>query len=353
MRIQNTALKTRTPNQIAGLCALALSLPASLIFWAVDGTGRSAFVFFLFNFILGYALVRWAFERYINRQIKLIYKLISQTKASKRESFFTQNILPQKTIDDVREDAIRWSEHQLNAMNTLEQNDRYRKEFLQNLGHELKTPIFSIQGYIDSLLDGAMENPEVRLKFLTNADKNVQRLANLVSDLDQIVRLEQGELSINRTSFSVQDLFWEVCEDVELLAKEKQIVCRIKKGCEQPLLVYADAEKIRQVLTNLVDNAIKYGRENGIIEGSFYATPNQKIMIEITDNGYGISSEHLDRIFERFYRTDAARSRKIGGSGLGLSICKHILDAHQEFIYVRSTPEIGTTFGFALPKSKG
>jgi two-component system phosphate regulon sensor histidine kinase PhoR len=353
MPFQSPSLKSPSPNLIALLCSSALSIPSSLVLLVVEGTGRSALVFFLFNFCLGFVLIRWAFERYINRQIKLIYKLISQTKASKRENFFVKNVLPPKTIDDVRQDAIRWSEHQLNAMNTLEQNDRYRREFLQNLGHELKTPIFSIQGYIDSLLDGAMENPELRFKFLTNADKNVQRLANLVSDLDQIVRLEQGELSINPTSFLIQDLFQEVCEDVELLAKEKQIVCRIKKDCDQPLMVHADAEKIRQVLTNLVDNAIKYGRENGIIEGSFYAIPNQKVMIEITDNGYGISSEHLDRIFERFYRTDAARSRKIGGSGLGLSICKHILDAHQEYIYVRSTPEIGTTFGFALPQSKG
>jgi two-component system phosphate regulon sensor histidine kinase PhoR len=351
MRIQTPTLKSPSPNQIASVCALAFCFPATTVFYWTTRDERNSAIFFLISFVWSFGCTRWIFQRYINRQIKLIYKLIAETKASKRENFFFKNILPPKSIDDAREDAIRWSEHQLNAMETLEKTDQYRKEFLQNLGHELKTPIFSIQGYIDSLMDGAVENPELRIKFLSNADKNIQRLTNLVSDLDQIVRLEQGELILDRSTFAIQDLFREVCEGLELQSREKKITCRIKKGCESPIRVHADFKKIRQVLTNLVDNAIKYGRENGVVEGSFYTMPNNKVLIEITDDGLGIANEHIHRIFERFYRTDSARSRKIGGSGLGLSICKHILEVHGESIHVRSTPDIGTTIGFELPEA--
>ena len=227
-----------------------------------------------------------------------------------------------------------------------------RKEFLLNLSHELKTPIFAIQGYVDTLLNGALNNNEVNKKFLDNASKNVDRLVNLLDDLDEITKLESGEQLLLKENFIIQDLIKEVFESLSIKADEQKIKCFIKDGCELPLSVYADKEKIRMVIINLIDNAIKYGKKNGIIEASAYKVDGKKILIEITDNGYGIAEEHLSRIFERFYRTDSARARKAGGSGLGLSIVKHIIEAHEDTIHVRSKIDVGTTFGFLLPAAK-
>lgn len=287
-------------------------------------------------------------QQFVYRKIKLIYKLIYQTKASKREEFYYKNILPQKSIDEVREDVEQWAEQKKAEIEVLQQNEAYRKEFLQNLSHELKTPIFAIQGYVHTLLGGALENVNVNRKFLNSTSRNIDRLVNLVDDLDEISKLESGQQLLYKENFVIQDLVKDVFETLSLKADEKQLKMAIKKGCELPLVVYADKEKIRQVFINLVDNAIKYGKQNGIIEASIYKIEGKKILIEISDDGQGISEEHIGRIFERFYRTDAARSRKVGGSGLGLSICKHIIEAHNQNIHVRSTIDVGTTFGFTL-----
>jgi two-component system phosphate regulon sensor histidine kinase PhoR len=188
----------------------------------------------------------------------------------------------------------------------------------------------------------------VNKKFLSNASRNVSRLVNLINDLYEISKLESGEQVLLKENFVIQELIMDVFETLSIHAEEKQIKCFIKKGCELPLNVFADKEKIRQVITNLVDNAIKYGKQNGIIEGSAYSIDGKRILVEISDNGAGISEEHLPRIFERFYRTDLARSRKIGGSGLGLSICKHIIEAHGQTMHVRSKVDVGSSFGFTL-----
>ena len=220
------------------------------------------------------------------------------------------------------------------------------------MSHELKTPIFAIQGYVDTLLNGALHNDTVNTKFLQSTSRNVERMVNLVDDLDEISRLESGEQKLNFQHFIIQDLLKEVFDSLFIKAKEKEIKATIKKGCEIPMTVYADKEKIRQVLINFIDNAIKYGKQNGTIEGSFYNVDGKNILIEISDDGSGISEEHLPRIFERFYRTDLARSRKAGGSGLGLSICKHIIEAHNQAIHVRSKIDVGSTFGFSLQSRK-
>lgn len=299
-----------------------------------------------------YGIIFFMLHRFINRKIKLIYKLIYQTKASKREEFYYKNILPQKSIEEVRDDVEEWAEQKKTEIETLQQNEAYRKEFLQNLSHELKTPIFAIQGYVHTLLGGALENPDINKKFLASTSRNIERLVNLVDDLDEISKLESGEQLLYKENFIIQDLIKDVFETLALKAEEKQLKLAIKKGCELPLTVYADKEKIRQVMINLIDNAIKYGKQNGTIEASAYKIEGRKILVEISDDGIGISEEHLGRIFERFYRTDAARSRKVGGSGLGLSICKHIVEAHGQTIHVRSTVDIGTTFGFTLDSRK-
>ncbi len=295
-----------------------------------------------------YGLMLFTLENFIYRKIKLIYKFIHQTKATKKEEFYFKYILPKKSIDEVREDVQRWGERQNEEIEVLKKNEAYRKEFLQNLAHEFKTPIFAIQGYVDTLLNGAMDDLAVRKKFLENTGKNVDRLVNLVNDLDEISKLERGEQLLYKQNFIIQDLIKEVFESLSINIHDKGTKTTIKKGCESPITVFADKEKIRMVLINLVENAMKYGKTHGSIVASVYKTDEKHVLIEISDDGIGIEEEHLQRIFERFYRTDAARSRDRGGSGLGLAICKHIIEAHGQSIHARSTPDVGTSIGFTL-----
>ena len=339
--------KNPSPKQLAFFTALALSVPIGMGFYYIRPVWSIALIAFIITFAGSYLLIHFTLERFIYRKIKLIYKFIYQTKATRREETYYKVILPQKGIDDVREDVEKWAAQRKEEIELLKSNEAYRKEFLQNLAHEIKTPIFAIQGYVDTLLDGALENPAVNRKFLENASRNADRLVALASDLDDISKLESGEQPLYKQHFIIQDVVREIFEALSITAK-KNIKSSIKKGCEQPLMVYADKDKIKQVVTNLVSNAIKYGNQNGHIVASFYKTDGEHVLIEISDDGIGISEEHLPRIFERFYRTDKARSRDIGGSGIGLAICKHIIEAHGENIHVRSKPDIGTTIGFTL-----
>jgi two-component system phosphate regulon sensor histidine kinase PhoR len=344
--------KNLSPQQLSALTALALSVPISLGIFVFKPVWWIALLSLLIIFLGSFGLILFALQTFIYRKIKLIYKLIYQTKASKREEFYYKHVLPQKGIDEVRQDVENWAAQRKNEIEVLQQNEIFRKEFLQNLSHELKTPIFSIQGYVDTLLNGAMSNPDVNIKFLQSAGRNVERLVSLVDDLDAISKLEIGEQKLQKQQFIIQDLLKEVYDSLDLKAAEKNMSCIIKKGCELPLSVFADKEKIRQVLINFVDNALKYGKENGTVESSFYSVDGRNVLIEISDDGAGIGEEHLPRIFERFYRTDLARSRKVGGSGLGLAICKHIIEAHNQTIHVRSKIDVGTSLGFTLPSGK-
>jgi two-component system phosphate regulon sensor histidine kinase PhoR len=344
--------KNYSPTGIALFIAITAGIISMLLVFISSGSLAHTIVTFIFLFITCFLLTRFLIEAFINKKIKLIYKFIHQTKASKREEFFQKNVLPQQSLEEVGEEVLKWADDRKAEMEVLERNEAFRKEFLQNLSHEFKTPAFAIQGYLETLIEGAADNLEVNKKFLQNAHKNTERLIHLISDLDEITRLESGKQEIHYQSFVIQDLINEVYESLSIKTSHKKITCQIKKGCEQPLLVYADKEKIRQVLINLVDNAAKYGNEDGRIEASIYKTDEKTALIEITDTGIGIAEEHLPRIFERFYRTDYGRSRNIGGTGLGLAICKHIIEAHGQFIQARSTQGVGTTFGFtlALPK---
>ncbi len=344
--------KNLSPQQLSALTAAVLSITICLAILFISKSLWEALASFILIFIGSYALILFTLQKFIYRKIKLIYKLIYQTKATKREEFYYKNILPQKGIDEVRKDVEEWAEQRKKEIETLQANEAFRKEFLQNLSHELKTPIFAIQGYVDTLLDGALHNTEVNEKFLKNAARNVVRLVGLLDDLDEISKLESGEIKLLLQQFVIQDLIKDVFDALELKAEAKKITCIIKKECEFPLTVYADKEKIRQVLINLVENAIKYGKENGIVEASAYNVDGKNVLIEISDDGYGIAEEHLPRIFERFYRTDLARSRKAGGSGLGLAICKHIIEAHNQSIHARSKLDVGSSFGFTLPARK-
>jgi len=346
------AQKNLSPQQLAFLISLVLATFISMGTIFLKPVWWIGLLSFFITLLGSFSLIYYSIQRFIYRQIKLIYKLISQTKASKREEFYFKNILPQKNIDDVRLDVEAWATQQKKEIETLQQNEIFRKEFLQNLSHEFKTPIFSIQGYVDTLLNGAIHNNEINTKFLQSTSRNVDRLVSLIDDLDEISKLESGELKLNFENFIIQDLVKEVFEALSFKSSEKEISCSIKKGCEIQISVYADKEKIRQVFTNLIDNSIKYGKKKGVIEASFYKVDGKTALIEISDSGAGIAEEHRTRIFERFYRTDTARSRKEGGSGLGLAITKHIIEAHKQTIHVRSTLDVGSTFGFSLPIAK-
>ena len=339
--------KNISPRQLSLLTALLLSLPIGIGFFLVEsliaGVIAGIVVFFLSFFLIDFVL-----EWFIYRKIKLIYKFIYQTKASKREETYYKYILPKKSIDEVSEDVEKWAEQRSAEIATLKSNEAYRREFLQNLAHEFKTPIFAIQGYVDTLLNGALENPAVNRRFLENAAKNVNRMVSLMEDLDEISRLETGEQPLYKQNFVIQDLIKDVYDTLSIRVVEKNIKCSFKKGCDQPIIVFADKEKIRQVVNNLVENAIKYGKHNGSIVASVYKTDDLYVLIEFSDDGIGIAEEHIDRIFERFFRTDSGRSRDVGGTGLGLAICKHIIEAHKQIMHVRSKLDVGTTIGFTL-----
>jgi two-component system phosphate regulon sensor histidine kinase PhoR len=340
--------KNLSPRQLSALTAGLLAFPISLGIYILTGNQIVGASSLLLVFGGSYGLILFTLEKFIYRKIKLIYKLIHQTKATKKEEVYFKYILPQKSIDEVREDVEKWGEKRNEEIELLKKNEAYRKEFLQNLAHEFKTPIFAIQGYVDTLLNGAMEDLAIRKKFLENAAKNVDRLVNLMNDLDEISTLERGEQLLYKQNFIIQDLIREIFESLSIKTHNKNIRTSIKKGCESPITVFADKEKIRMVLINLVENATKYGKPNGSIVASVYKIDEKNVLIEISDDGIGIEEEHLMRIFERFYRTDAARSRDKGGTGLGLAICKHIVEAHGQSIHVRSTPDVGTTIGFTL-----
>ena len=344
--------KNLSPRQLSAFTALLLSLPIAAGIFLLTLNWKIGLISFVLIFAGCYGLILFTLEKFIYRKIKLIYKLIHQKKATRKEEVYFKYILPQKSIDEVRMDVEEWAETRNQEIELLRKNEAYRRDFLQNLAHELKTPVFAIQGYVDTLLDGAMEEEVIRKKFLENTARNADRLVNLVNDLDEISQLETGEQLLYKKNFVIQDLIKEIYDSLSIKTSQKNIKTQIKKGCEAPVIVYADKEKIKQVLVNVVENAAKYGKQNGTIWASIYKTDDEHILIEISDDGAGIEEEHLPRIFERFYRTDAARSRDKGGTGLGLAICKHIIEAHGQHIHVRSRIDIGTTIGFTLEGRK-
>jgi len=341
-----------TPKQLSAFTATVLATGVAIGIYLITSNWKFGIGSLILVFAGSYALIQFTLEKFIYRKIKLIYKFIHQTKATRKEEVYFKYILPKKSIDEVREDVERWGNKQTEEIELLRKNEAFRKEFLQNLSHEFKTPIFAIQGYVDTLLNGAMDDLKVRKRFLENTERNVERLVNLVNDLDEISKLERGEQLLLKQNFIIQDLFREVFESLSINMQDNNIRTQIKKGCEYPLQVFADKEKVRMVLLNLVENASKYGKYNGTITASAYTTDEKHVLVEITDDGIGIEEEHLQRIFERFYRTDSARSRDKGGTGLGLAICKHIIEAHGQAIHVRSTPDIGTSIGFTLESRK-
>lgn len=344
--------KNITPGSLSFFTALIISVINALLSLLVHPMWYTPVLVFVVTFAIIYGLYYYTLQRFIYRKIKLIYKFIYQTKATKKEEIFYKHILPQKSIEEVSDDVEKWAMQRNEQIEVLQKNEQFRKEFLMNLAHELRTPIFSIQGYVDTLLGGALEDENVNRKFLSNTSKSIDRLVRLVDDLDEISKLESGKIPIIQESFVIQELISDVYEEFTLSARDKGAALLFKKGTERPIWVKADRAKIKQVLVNLVENALKYGNDGVTITAGCYVVDEKSIYVEISDNGPGIAEEHLPRVFERFYRADRSRARAIGGTGLGLAIVKHIIEAHGQTVNVRSKPGVGSSFGFTLDKSE-
>jgi len=344
--------KNLSPRLLSFITALIISTANALLSLLLHLEWYVPLVVFGVTFVCIYWLYYYTLQRFIYRKIKIIYKFIYQTKATKKEEFFYENILPQKSIEEVSQDVQKWAAQRKDEIEMLRANEQFRKEFLMNLAHELRTPIFSIQGYVDTLLGGALEDEAVNRKFLGNASKSIDRLVRLVDDLDEISKLESGKIPVIQEEFAIQELIKDVYEELSLKARERDVTLSFKKGTERPIVVTADKQKIKQVLVNLVENALKYGNDHGNVMAGCYEMDDRHVYIELSDDGPGIAEEHLGRIFERFYRADRSRSRSIGGTGLGLAIVKHIIEAHGHTVNVRSKPGVGSSFGFTLDKAK-
>lgn len=334
----NTALLI-TCFAVIVIVALRLIVEFMFPMWEVGIMGLLIFTF-------SYLSIHYTIDKFINEKIRLIYKTIRNLKAPRDHG----KPVIKSSLDDVNQEVLEWTETKKKEIEELKRMADYRREFLGNVSHELKTPIFNIQGYILTLLDGGLEDPTINKEYLLRTEKSINRLIAIVEDLEEISRFEAGELKLNLAKFDIVALTREVVEFMEIKIKKQKITISFAQSYDKPLYVIADRDRIREVLINLIDNSIKYGNtENGRTKLSFFDM-DVNILIEVTDDGSGIEAIELPRIFERFYRIDKARSREQGGSGLGLAIVKHIIEAHEQTINVRSTKGVGTTFAFTLKK---
>ncbi len=304
-------------------------------------------IFSISLFIFSFFVLQYRVERFIYRRVKKIYDDVSLLESS---SFRNKSITTDMAT--LTREVQKFARDKKIEIETLKIREEYRREFLGNVSHELKTPLFTVQGYILTLLDGAMNDKELRKKYLQRAEKGVERLIYIVQDLDMITKMEIGDLNLNFTKFNIVELIQNVFDLLEMKADKKGIMLMFDMKYIKPIMVYGDQEKIEQVLTNLVVNSIKYGKENGTTEVSIEDLVNNKIIVRIKDNGEGIEKKNISRLFERFFRVDKSGARTEGGSGLGLAIVKHIIEAHDEKIYVESKFGEGSEFSFTLEKTK-
>ncbi|MCW8980175.1 MAG: ATP-binding protein [Altibacter sp.] len=309
-------------------------------YWFLVGFAAVCYVFSFFT-------IQYRVERFIYKRIKKIYDDVTLLDAS--------TLSPQRITTDMEsltKEVERFAHDKKLEIEGLKVRENYRKEFIGNISHELKTPLFTVQGYILTLLDGAMKDKSVRKKYLQRANKGVERLIYIIKDLDMITKLEVGDLNLNKEDFNIIELIQNVFDLLEMKAGKKNISLVFDIEYKEPIFVNADRERIQQVLSNLIVNSVKYGKKDGTTEVSIEGLIRNKVIVRVTDNGEGIEKAHIPRLFERFYRVDKSGSRKEGGSGLGLSIVKHIVEAHGEKIYVESQFGVGSEFSFTLEKSK-
>lgn len=344
----NTRSSYRFALRSATFITLFLSVVALIFAWSVNASWTDWWKVVLLSgltFIVCFMVIQYRVQRFIYRRIKKIYEDVSLLETS---SFSNRQVATD--MRTLTEQVERFAKNKKTEIETLKVRENYRKEFLGNISHELKTPLFTVQGYIDTLLDGAHKDKLLRKKYLQRAQKGVDRLTYIVKDMDMITKLEVGDLSLEIQPFDIIELINQVFEQFEMKAAKKSIALSFDMDYDEPIMVLADQERIQQVIANLVVNSIKYGKQNGTTEIAVEDLINNKVIVRVTDNGEGISKEFISRLFERFFRVDQTGSRKEGGSGLGLAIVKHIIEAHQESIYVDSELGIGSEFSFTLEK---
>jgi len=304
-------------------------------------------LFIICCFCFSFFIIQFRVEHLIHKRIKKIYDDLTllETSSLKKEQITTDMVT-------LRQDIVKYAKDKKLEIEAFKIREEYRKEFIGNVSHELKTPLFTVQGYISTLLDGAAKDKILRTKYLERADKGVERLIYIIKDLDMITKLEAGDLSLDIEPFDIVNLIKNVFELLEMKAAKKKITLTFDMDYKEPIMVNGDKERLQQVLSNLIVNSIKYGNTKGTTEVSIENLIKNKVIVRVTDNGEGIEPEHILRLFERFYRVDKSGSRKEGGSGLGLSIVKHIIEAHDEQIYIESELGIGSEFSFTLEKAK-
>ena len=344
-------MKTYSPGRLSIYIAFvvaAISICLLVVSKNVEVNFVTVSVAFIIYIGLMYFLMITILRKYIDDKVDPLYKIVRETPTKEKKK-----VKPIKTgnvISDVHVEVERWAKDQIDEIARLKHLERYRKEFVGNVSHELKTPIFNIQGYILTLLEGGIDDPNINKLYLKRTEKSIDRMISIVEDLESINKLESGEMKLKIEPFDLVKLVDEAFEMEMLMANDRKIKLDFVRP-ERAVKVNADKKRILEILTNLVTNGIKYGKKKGFVQVSFYDLPDS-VMVEVTDNGIGIEKEHLSRIFERFYRVDKSRSREQGGTGLGLSIVKHMIEAHEQTINVKSVVDEGTTFTFTLEKAK-
>lgn len=348
-------MKIKTPKQFSVLLALSLAVLTELLFvilvfvFSLKVPAYTYFLLFVVCFVSFYALIYFLLEKLITHKIRLLFRTIHNYKINKGDFPVSMN---EDVLDKSEKEVMSWAEDNRDEIEKLKNQEEFRREFLGNLAHELKTPIFSIQGYILTLLEGGLEDDKINRTFLERASKGVDRMTQIVEDLDVITKIESERLKLELSKVNIIELSQEIIDSLDLKAKKNGVELGFDRGYNLPdeIMVLCDSVKIGQVLTNLITNSIRYGKEGGRTEVRFFDLEDN-ILIEVSDDGIGIDEKHLSRLFERFYRVDKSRSRGEGGTGLGLAIVKHIVEAHGQSINVRSTPGKGSTFSFTLRKA--
>lgn len=333
---------------IVGLVTLAVS--AIVEYFLTDSIEWIALIAgSVLSMVLTMVLFLYFTKRFISNRIRALYKTIYNVKLPDNEELQLPGT-GDELINKIQNEVTEWAKNRSTEIEDLRKLEIYRKEFLGNVSHELKTPIFNIQGYVSTLIEGGIEDPEINRKYLERTEKSVERMITIIQDLESISRIESGEMTLDLENFDLGNLAQDVAEGQEMKAGKRGIKLRVREN-QNIVRVYADKDRIRQVLTNLVVNSIKYGKDNGETDVRIIDMEDH-VLVEVSDNGIGIGKEHLPRLFERFYRVDKGRSREQGGTGLGLAIVKHILEAHGQTINVRSSEGVGSTFSFTLRKAK-
>ncbi|KRO64810.1 MAG: sensor histidine kinase [Gammaproteobacteria bacterium] len=334
-------MRINTPFKIAVFLSIVIFAFALVIFYIVDDDLNIIFSFIVF-FLATIVLIYYIVKRFFHERIKVIYKNIYKFQSA-------SNAL-ELDINKVEKQAEDWADAKEEELNTYKRDENFRREFIGNVSHELKTPIFNIQGYVQTLIEGGLYDEKINMKYLERANKSVDRMINIVEDLELISALETQENLLDIRPFNLVELIKELFEAFEMKASQMNIKLELNNEANSEM-VMGDRNKIQQVFLNLLSNSIKYGKQGGKTKVQLFDM-EESILIEVADNGIGIESASLNRIFERFYRADKNRSREIGGTGLGLAIVKHILEVHNQTISVRSTKDVGSTFSFILEKAK-